>query len=100
MPYFVNDFSKRLITYPEDARHSAVWVEEHVPLFASKVRFSRGLAATVSGKPPANSSGDRSLLVLPLGPQRDRLCQRHPIRLVMRSNSSSSRRRSISNTNR
>ena len=48
-PFFVSDASKLRTTCPEELKHYAVRVEEHVPIFESKVRFSRGLAATVSG---------------------------------------------------
>ena len=57
LPFFVSDASKLRITCPEELKHYAVRVEEHVPIFESKVRFSRGLAATVSGGPPSHSSG-------------------------------------------
>ena len=53
----VSDASKLRISCPEELKHYAVRVEEHVPIFESKVRFSRGLAATLSGGPPAHSSG-------------------------------------------
>ena len=45
LPFFVSDASMLRITCPEDLKHYA----EHVPTFESKVRFSRGLAATVRG---------------------------------------------------
>ena len=57
LPFFVSDASKLRITCPEELKHYAVRVEEHVPIFENKVRFSRGLAATVSGGPPSHSSG-------------------------------------------
>ena len=57
LPFFASDASKLRTTCPEELKHYAVHVEEHVPIFESKVRFSRGLAATVSGGPPAHSSG-------------------------------------------
>ena len=56
LPFFVSDASKLRITCPEELKRYAVRVEEHVPIFESKLRFSRGLAATVSG-PPAHASG-------------------------------------------
>ena len=56
LQFFVSDASKLRTTCPEELKHYAVRVEEHVPIFESKVRFSRGLAATVSGGPPTYSS--------------------------------------------
>ena len=83
LPFFVSDASKLRITCPEELKHYAVRVEEHVPIFESKVRFSRGLAATVSGGPLSHSSaGLLSLVLLPV-PRLVRLHLCRPKSLVL-----------------
>ena len=67
LPFFVSDASKLRITCPEEFKHYAVRVEEHVPIFESKVRFYRGLAATVSrGHLPIRQGGLLWLALLPV----------------------------------
>ena len=78
LPFFVSDASKLRIKCPEELKHYAVRVEEHVPIFESKARFSRGLAATVSREPPARSSRGHLSLVLLLDLLRVRLRLRRP----------------------
>ncbi|CAE6955300.1 GIP [Symbiodinium natans] len=57
LPFFVHDVSKLRIDCAEEARFYATRIDEHVPIFTSKVQFVHGVAASADS---LEGSGEES----------------------------------------